>query len=206
LVAARRLVAALLLVLISACGGSSRDLASYEFEAPMNEIAPTLTALAAAHSSLGRIDAHRQALRAQSEIREEAGQVTIAVPGGDGSRDMVLTFRLKPYLEGKHTMVTLTMDAPDLGEIDLGKGRFAGSKSLSREFGVALGDLADQINHRPHETNPQKAFARLFDLAAVLNDPALLARAKGRGKQEGAVDYLFANPPQPRPGDTDEGT
>lgn len=198
MLAARRLVATLLLLLTAACSGGSRDLASYEFEAPMNEIAPALTAMATAHSSLGRIDAQRPALRVQSEVREEGGRVTIAVPGGNGSRDLVLTFRLKPYLDGKHTMVALTMDAPDLGEIDLGKDRFAGRKSLGHEFGEALGDLADRVNRSPHEADLPKNFARLFDLAAVLNDPALLARAKGRGQQEGAVDFLFAHPPEVR--------
>ena len=68
----------------------------------------------------------------QSEIRDGRGEVTIAVPGGAGQRDVLLTFKLSPESEGKQTMAVLTLDAPDLGELDLGTDRFAGRKSLGR--------------------------------------------------------------------------
>ena len=68
----------------------------------------------------------------QSAIRDGRGEVTIAVPGGAGQRDVLLTFKLSPESEGKQTMAVLTLDAPDLGELDLGTDRFAGRKSLGR--------------------------------------------------------------------------
>jgi len=194
----RKLAAAVTLLLLAACGlGQSRSLASYELDGPAERIAAEIAALASSHSALSRIDLRRPALRAQSEIRDGRGRVTIAVPGGAGQRDVVLTFKLEPYGDGKLTMVKLDMDAPDLRELDLGTDRFAGRKSLGREFGEALGALADKINHREYRNDPRQEFERLFDVAAVLDDPALLARVKARGQQEGAVDFLFAHPPVP---------
>lgn len=195
----RRLPAILLFAALASCGrGDSGKLASYEFGGPTDRVAAELTALASAHSSLSRLELRRPALRAESEFRDNSGRVTITVPGGAGQRDVVLTFKLEPFSEGKLTMVSLTMEGPDLGELDLGQGRFAGRKSLGREFGDALGVLADKVNHRGTQGDPRKRFERLFDLAAVLDDPALLARVKARGQQEGAVDFLFADPPVQR--------
>ena len=194
----RKLAAAALLLLLSACVlGQSPSLASYEFGGSADRVAAEIAALATSHSSLSRIDLRRPVLRVQSEVRGGKGKVTIVVPGGSGQRDAVLTFKVEPCGDGKLTMVTLTIDAPDLGELDLGTDRFAGRKSLGREFGEALGDLADQVNRPEHQGDPRKKFERLFDLAAVLDDPVLLARVKARGQQEGAVDFLFAHPPQP---------
>ena len=195
----RKIVVALPLMVLAACGlGQSRGLASYEFGGSADRIAAEIAALASSHSALSRIDMHRPALRAQSEVRDGRGKVTIAVPGGAGQRDVVLTFMLEPSGDGKLAMVKLDMDAPDLRELDLGTDRFAGRKSLGREFGEALGALADKVNHREYQKDPRDEFERLFDLAAVLDDPALLARVKARGKQEGVVDFLFAHPPEPR--------
>ena len=195
----RNLVAPLLLMVLAACGsGQSRGLASYEMSGSVDQVAAEIAALASSHSSLSRIDARRPGLRVQSEIRDGRGEVKIAVPGGVGQRDVALNFKLSPESEDKRTMVVLTMDAPDLGELDLGIDRFAGRKSLGREFGEALGNLADKVNHPGNSNQPRQGFERLLDLAAVLDDPALLARVKARGQQEGAVDFLFAHPPVPR--------
>ncbi len=195
----RNLVVPLLLLLLAACGwGQSHSLASYEMSGSVDQVAAEIAALASSHSSLSRIDARRPALRAQSEIRDGRGKVTVAVPGGVGQRDVVLNFKLSPEGEGKRTMAVLTMDAPDLGELDLGTDRFAGRKSLGREFGEALGALADKVNCPGYPNQPRQKFERLFDLAAVLDDPALLARVKARGQQEGVVDFLFDHPPGPR--------
>ena len=195
----RRLPAILLFASLASCGaGNPGQVASYEFSGPTDRVAAELTALASAHSALSRLDLRRPALRAESDIRESAGRVTITVPGGAGQRDVVLIFKLEPFSDGKLTMVSLTMNGPDLGELDLGEGRFAGRKSLGREFGEGLGALADKVNHRGTGGDPRQRFERLFDLAAVLDDPALLARVKARGQQEGTVDFLFADPPVQR--------
>ena len=195
----RNLAATVLLIQLAACGwGQSRSLASYEMNGSVDRVAAKIAAMASAHSSLSRIDARRPPLRVQSAIRDGRGEVTIAVSGGAGQRDALLNFKLTPESEGKRTTAVLTMDAPDLGELDLGTDRFAGRKSLGREFGEALGALADKVNHPGNPDQQPQKFERLFDLAAVLDDPALLARVKARGKQEGVVDFLFAHPPAPR--------
>ena len=150
----RNLAAPCWLMLLAACGwGQSRSLASYEMSGSVDQVAAEIAALATSHSSLSRIDARRPALLVQSEIRDGRGEVKIAVPGGVGQHDVALNFKLSPESEDKRTMVVLTMDAPDLGELDLGINRFAGRKRIGREFGEALGNLADKVNHpgNPHQ-------------------------------------------------------
>ena len=167
-------------LLLGACGRSQREpLASYQFNAPVGAVTARLAALAAVGSSLSRIDARRPPLRAASSSAGDNGLVTIAIPGGSGQRD-----------------VALTVDAPDAAEIDLGPGRFASPNTLSKDFGSALGTLAGRVNNRTHSGDTSRQFARLFDLAAVLDDPALRTRVAHRGRQEGTVDFLFSDQPR----------
>ena len=189
---------------LTACGRNKpADLANYQFNAPVAQVSAKLVSLADAHSRLSRINAHRPPLAVESAIADGKGRVTIAVPGGTGKRPVKLTFAITPYLDGKYTMVALTMEAPDVEEIDLGPRRFAGTKSLGKEFGDALGALANEVNRTYHRDDPSRQFARLFDLAAALDDPALRSRVRSRGKQEGSVDFLFFDvPPDDRFGDS----
>ena len=126
----------------------------------------------------------------------DKGLVTITIPGGVGQRNVVLSFAVTRLYDDKNAMVALTIDAPDLAEIDLGPGRFASPKSLGKEFSEALGTLAGTVNNKYRGDDPSREFARLFDLAAVLDDPALRTRVINRSLQQGTVDFLFSNPPQ----------
>ena len=177
---------------LAACGRNKpADLANYQFNAPVAQVAAKLVSLGDAHSRLSRIGAHRLPLAVESTIKDGEGWVTIAVPGGTGKQPVKLTFAITPYLDGKYTMVALTMEARDLEEIDLGPGRFAGTKTLGTGFGEALGSLASEVNRTYHRGDASDEFGRLFDLAAATDDPALRARVLSRGKQEGSVDFLF---------------
>lgn len=189
---------------VAACGRDKpADLANYQFNAPAAQVAAKLVALSDAHSRLSRIDAHRPPLAVESTITDGKEQVTIAVPGGTGKQPVKLTFAITPYLDGKYAMVALTMEAPDLEEIDLGPGRFAGTKTLGTGFGEALGSLASEVNRTYHRGDASDRFGRLFDLAAATDDPALRARVLSRGKQEDSVDFLFFDQsPSERFGDT----
>ena len=181
---------------LSACARDKpADLASYQFNASVAQVAATLISLGDAHSRLSRINARRPPLAVTSTIADGQGRVTIAVPGGTGKQPVKLTFAITPYLDGKYTMVALTMEAPDLEEIDLGLGRFAGTKTLGKDFGEALGTLADEVNRTYHRGDASDQFGRLFDLAAATDDPALRKRVLSRGKQEGNVDFLFFDVP-----------
>ena len=184
-------------LLLGACGRSQREpLASYQFNAPVGAVTARLAALAAVGSSLSRIDARRPPLRAASSSAGDNGLVTIAIPGGSGQRDVALTFTVTPLYDETKAMVALTVDAPDAAEIDLGPGRFASPNTLSKDFGSALGTLAGRVNNRTHSGDTSRQFARLFDLAAVLDDPALRTRVAHRGRQEGTVDFLFSDQPR----------
>ncbi|MFM5950213.1 MAG: hypothetical protein ACKOPM_13470 [Novosphingobium sp.] len=188
--------AAALALLCAACGQSSQAPVTYEFREPASQAAADLAKIASSHSSLSRIDLQRPALAVQSQVHGDEGTVTIAIPGTAPNRDVTLRFELKPYLGGKETFVSFELDGPDLGELDLGPNRFAGRKSLSDEFEEALSLLSSRAGGNAGGQDPKREFERLFDLAAVLNDPAMLERVKSRSKQEGAVDFLFSNPPE----------
>lgn len=192
----QRIGAAALALVCAACGQSSQAPVTYEFREPPSQAAADLAKIASSHSSLGRIDLQRPALVVQSQVHGDEGTVTIAIPGAPPNRDVTLRFELKPYLDGEETLVSFQMGAPDLGELDLGKDRFAGRKSLNDEFGEALALLANHASGHTGDRDPRRAFERLFDLAAALNDPSMLERVKSRGKQEGAVDFLFSSPPE----------
>ena len=184
-------------LLIAACGREQPvPLSNYQFNAPVTAVTARLAALAATGSTLSRIEAHRPPLRADSRSAGDQGLVTITVPGGTGQRDVVLTFTVTQLYDGSKSMVAMTIDAPDANEIDLGPERFASPKSLGKEFGDALGALASKINGTYYRGDVSRQFARLFDLAAVLDDPALRARVLSRGKQEGTVDFLFSDEPR----------
>ena len=190
----RALLTLAAVLLLAACGQSqSEPLANYQFNASVGAVTARLATQAATGSALSRIDVRRPPLRANSSSAGDKGLVTIAVPGGAGQRDVVLTFTVTQLYDDTKSMVTLTMDAPDATEIDLGPGRFASPKSLGKEFGSALGSLAAVVNGTYHNGDVSRQFARLFDLAAVLDDPALRARVLSRGKQEGTVDFLFSD-------------
>ncbi len=154
-----------------------------------------LAALATVGSTLSRIDARRPPLRANSSSAGDKGLVTITIPGGAGQGDVVLNFTVTRLYDETKAMVALTMDAPDTAEFDLSPERFASPKSLANEFGNALGTLAAKVNNRTHGGDVSRQFARLFDLAAVLDDPALRTRMTHRGLQEGTVDFLFSDQP-----------
>ena len=171
-------------------------MSNYQFNAPVAVVTARLAALATVGSGLSRIDARRPPLNASSKIVGDKGLVTITIPGGIGQRNVVLSFAVTRLYDDPKAMVALTLEAPDLAEIDLGPGRFASRKSLGKELSNSLGTLADRVNNRGRGGDPSRQFARLFDLAAVLNDPALRTRVTNRGKQPGTVDFLFSNPPQ----------
>ena len=192
----RVLIAACAALALAACGRSQPEaLANYQFNLPVAQVAAKLVTLADAHSTLSRIDARRPPLGVESRIENGKGLVTFAVAGGTGKRPVRLTFVITPYLEGKSAMVALTMDAPDIEEIDLGPKRFAGAMSLGKAFGEALGALATRVNGPRHPDDPARRFGRLFDLAAAMNDPALHERVVSRGQQAGSFDFLFFDHP-----------
>ena len=183
-------------LLIAACGREQPvPLANYQFNAPVSAVTAQLAALAATGSTLSRIEARRPPLRADSRSAGGKGLVTITVPGGTGQRDVVLTFTVTQLYDGSKSMVAMTIDAPDANEIDLGPERFASPKSLGKEFGDALGALASKVNGTYYRGDVSRQFARLFDLAAVLDDPGLRAHVLSRGKQEDTVDFLFEYKP-----------
>ena len=193
----RALLTMAAILLLAACGRKQPvPLANYQFNAPVSAVTAQLTALAATGSALSRIEARRPPLRADSRSAGDKGLVTITVPGGTGQRDVVLTFTVSQLYDDTKSMVAMTIDAPDANEIDLGPERFASPKSLGKEFGDALGALASKVNGTYHRGDVSRQFARLFDLAAVLDDPALRARVMRRGKQEGTVDFLFSDQPR----------
>lgn len=181
-------------VLGSCARSEPAALANYQFNAPVAEVVSQLLALAKAGSRLSRIAVRRPPLQASVKADGEAQLVTIAVPGGTRLHPVVLTFRVTPYID-KYAMVALTVDAPDLGEIDLGPERFAASKSLGKSFGDALGMMTHPADHSYPGADPQRRFGRLFDLAAVLDDPALRKKVERRAKQPGSVDFLFFDVP-----------
>ena len=192
-----RLLAALLgAFMLSACAADEPEpIANYQFNAPVSQVAARLVTLAEAHSSLSRIGIKRPALRVQSSQADGQGTVTIAVPGGARLHPVTLTFALTPYLDGKSTMVALSVSASDMGEIDLGPQRFAGAKALSKDFAEALGMLASKINGPAYADDPARRFGRLFDLATVLDNPELRGKVERLGKQQGVVDFLFFDVP-----------
>ena len=195
--AGRILASIAVTLLIAACGREQPvPLANYQFNAPVSAVTAQLAALAATGSTLSRIEARRPPLRADSRITGDKGLVTITVPGGTDQRNVVLTFSITQLYDSHKSMVALTIDAPDANEIDLGPERFASPKTLGKEFGDALGGLAAKVNGTYHRGDPSRQFARLFDLAAVLDDPALRTRVIRRGKQEGSVDFLFSDQPR----------
>ena len=195
--AGRILASIAMTLLIAACGREQPvPLVNYQFNAPVAVVTARLAALAAAGSALSRIEARRPPLRADSNSAGDRGLVTITVPGGTGQRDVVLTFTVTQLYDGSKSMVAMTFAAPDANEIDLGPERFASPKTLGKQFGIALGSLADTVNGTYHKADSSRQFARLFDLAAVLDDPALHARVLSRGKQEGTVDFLFSDEPR----------
>ena len=190
----RALLTGAVVLLLAACGrGQPEPIANYQFNAPVAAVTARIAALATTGSALSRIEARRPPLRADSSSTDDKGLVTITVPGGANQRGVVLTFTVTQLYSDTKSMVALTIDAPDAAEIDLGPGRFASPTSLTKDFGSALGALADTVNNTHHHTNALKQFARLFDLAAVLNDPALHTRVTRRSKQEGTVDFLFSD-------------
>lgn len=194
----RTLLAGAAVLLLTACGRGQPAAANYQFNAPVAAVTARIAALAAVGSALSRIEVRRPPLRADSSSAGAAGLVKITVPGGANQRGVVLTFTVTRLYDDTKSMVALTVEAPDAAEIDLGPERFASPTSLTKDFSSALGALADTVNGTYPTSDAARKFARLFDLAAVLDDPALRTRVTRRSKQEGTVDFLFSDRPRGR--------